>query len=490
MDINNTKNIGFDISKEFFEELNSYLDIESEDEKYEKALKIISSIPNIGDIQEKDKLLYYGNVSLVYYDLANIKCKKYGLSDGKRYNPDSIIDDKNRKYVDEVLNDENTAFNYCKNGVDMALLYDMLNKLRKDDNKRDTDEEIAKKLLAQYESNKEIFRKITQELSIMYYLIWDEDKFMLYGKYAEEYNSLNVMNLFLRYYCNKQDYDNAYHYYELIHAFPVDFYGNIENNLALKIEGHKIYWDFLFSIGQYEEALRIGEECKEFVIRNKLHIDILLFVEEHIKNCKERIKEFENNKFPEDKLLKYFDNDVLKLMSDDNKIYVITSLNIYEYMKSNEITMDYSATLMPIMKAIENIMFDIICKKYHTFILDKKEIDKDMIEKFINKKTGNLITKMYKLELGDALYLIGKEYEKEITPNKYFLEFCEKNNVANSRDVIIKVYTELDKLRKKRNCVAHKDRINEEDVKECYGILLENIRFIKYLYVNFRFVFE
>lgn len=39
-------------------------------------------------------------------------------------------------------------------------------------------------------------------------------------------------------------------------------------------------------------------------------------------------------------------------------------------MKTDEATIDYSATLMPILKAIKNIVHEILAKKYHPFIIN------------------------------------------------------------------------------------------------------------------------
>lgn len=484
-------NNDYEIIEKFLTEINEFSFIESEDEKYEKAINLIQSIPNIEDIKDVDKLSYYGNVSSLYYYISNIKCKRYGLSDGKKYNADNILEDKNRKYLNEILDDETNAFNYCKNGVNMDLINDILTKMNEEE-KIDI-EEMARKLLDQYEKNKERFRMITQELSILYYLIRDEDKFISYGDYAVEYNSLNAINLFLKHYCDKMDFDNANYYYDLMHTYPLDFYGSIQNNIALKIEGHKIYWEFFYNNGNYEESLKIGEDCKEFALRYKLDNEVLLYIEKHIKECELKIQESNNNKCAEDILLKYFDKEVLDLMSDDNKIYIITSLNIYDYMKSKkEITLDYSATLMPILKAIENIMFEIVGVSYHSFILEKREINKNMIKAFINNKTNTIIEKMRNLELGDALSLMGffNYYNDKITPNNYFVEFCNKNNITNSKDVVAKIYKDLDYIRLKRNMVAHKNRIHEDCVEDCYRILLEKIKLINYLYKTFEFVFK
>ena len=106
-----------------------------------------------------------------------------------------------------------------------------------------------------------------------------------------------------------------------------------------------------------------------------------------LKNT-QKIQELNNYTYKEDELFKYFDKDIVNLMNNENKIYILTSLNIYDYMKSkeNEITMDFSATLMPILKAVENIIFDIVGVNYHEFILRKKEIDINMVKPFVNEK--------------------------------------------------------------------------------------------------------
>jgi len=486
---------------EFFKEFADFNDIKSQEEKYEKAISLIKKIPSIDNVNEEDKIFYYGIVSSIYYFIANAKCKKYGLSNRGQFIADKILDDENRDYLNEIISDEINAFNYGKAGLEKELLSNSL-KIMSREKKVDT-KEIANLLMQQDDKNKEDFRKITQELTILYYILNDEEKFIFYGEYAVKYNSLNAINLFLKYYCDKMDFDNANYYYELMHTYPVaDFYGSIRNNLALKIAGHKIYWDFFYNLGNYEESKKIAEACKDFVLKNRLDDEILLYVENHTKDCEQKIQELNNNTYTEEALFNYFDKDVVDLMSDENKIYILTSLNIYNYMKSkeNEITMDYSATLMPILKAVENMIFYIVGVCYHKFILGKneKEIDKNAIEPFINRK-DNTINKREnpRLELGTALKLIGDEEpsfniweEKKIIPNKYFIEFCNKNNINNSKNVIITIYKNLDNLRNTRNRVAHKDRILEKDLEQCYSILLNDIKFINFLYNNFRFVFE
>lgn len=488
-----TDNNKYEVVERFFKDYNDVYNTENENEKYEKAQILINNLPNEGDIQVEDKLRYYGNASSLYYTVSEVKCKKYGFSDGKVYNSEKILEDNNRKKLEEVLNDKTIAFNLCKKSVDMALLDITLEKKREIFNDIEP-VEIARLILKQLDDNKDLMRKISQDLCILFYLIREEEKFILYGDYAVDYNSLNAISMFLKYYCENNDFDNAYEYYDKMRTYPLEFYGSVKNNIMLKIDGYATYWNFLLDNGNIQESLKIGEECREFALRLKLDTEIIKYIEEHIKTCEQEIKESSNNVFAEDILLKYFDNKMLQLMSDDIKIYITTSLNIYEYMKSKEITMDYSANLMPILKAIESMIFEIVGKKYRQFLLEKndKTLDKRWIDKaFLNPKTNKIATELQRLELGTALNLMGfYDAYGNLIPNCYFIEFCNRNNIKDSRKVIIKTYKDLKKITRNRNLVAHKDRVYEERVKECYDILLDDIKFINYLYSVFKFVFE
>lgn len=298
-----------------------------------------------------------------------------------------------------------------------------------------------------------------------------------------------------------QDYNNASKYYKLMHDFDPKNYGVNFQNIVIKLYSYSNYYNFLYNLGLYEESIQIAKEAKIYYIHLDLDMnqyETLKFINSHIKKCEEQINDSKNIKTSEEQLLNYFDKEILEIMSEDSKIYILTSLNIYDYMKTVQITMDYSATLMPILKAIENIMFEILAKNYHSFISEKiktKQIDIKDIKGFLNKD-NEFITEIDRLEYGKILSLIGRKkidfYDGStyISENRYFMEFCNKNNIVNAKNVIIKLYNELDKLKDKRNLVAHKNRVYEECVKECYDILLDNIKFINYLYTTFKFIFE
>lgn len=489
-----------------FKEFNEFSNMESEDEKYKKGMELIDNIASYKTPNEKDELLYYSNLAELYYYISKIKTKKYKLSDGKLFDVNAILEEKNRQYLDEIIKYKIISFDNYKKSLDSKLIKNCIEKI-KEINKSQSQLQIEKIVDDMCYRNKEGLRILSQDLSNLYYIINDEENFILYGNYAIKYGSLNAISIFIKYYCDKLDYDNAYIYYNFMHNFNPNTYSknpkSIIRNIMIKLVSYPLYYNFLYNSGMYEESLKIGQDYKKFIINNDIvnnesiekNYKFLENANEHIKKCKLQIEESRNNKFTEDILLNYFDKEILKLMSNDNKIYILTSLNIYEYMKSSETTMDYSATLMPILKAIENIMFEIVAENYHTFILEKKDPRKEYITAFLNKY-GRIIMKIDRLEYGQVLSLIGRKnnYKSientEILPNKYFMEFCDKNNVINSKDVIITIYTELDKLREKRNLVAHKNRVYEDCVEKCYDILLEKVKFINYLYKNFKFVFE
>lgn len=461
----------------YFKKFSEFDAICSENEKMEKCSKLLEDSARIEKVKEDDQYLYYYSLAELNYYKSKEIAYKHNISDGILFKVETILEEKNEEYLHSIIRHKEIAFeNYMK-------CHDHNKRLRPDEN---------------HDRITEGIRIISQELSIIYYIIDNEDKFLQYGKYAVEFNSLNSIYIFLKYYCDKQDYENAAIYYNLMHNYKSGRLNNSMQDTALKVHSYPIYFSFLYNSGMYEEALNVATEYKNYVVTNEMienKLEITRPTNENIKKCQLLIEKSKKNNYEEEILLKYFDKEILKLMNDDNKIYILTSLNIYDYMKSTQITMDYSATLMPILKVIENVIFEIMAKKYHDYIMEinrKGQVSPKHIQAFLNQRDNTFIENMEQLELGSALYLIGCKdpVTDELYIRKSFIEFCNKNNVENSKDTIIKLYKELDKLRTKRNHVAHKNRVFEESVQECYDILLNNIKFINFLYTKFRFVFE
>ena len=488
----------------FLKEAIEFHNTEDDDKKYQKGLKLINDIDKVKDPNERDELLFYSFIAELYCYMARIESQKYKISDGSHYNVEVIQDENNKQFIEKILKYKMISFDNYKKALDDNIIKKSTEKMKefnKLQEKQFSESYINKQVFDLYYRNKEGLRILAQDLSNIYYILNDEENFILYGKEAVEYESLNVIGVFLKYYCNKLDYNNAHIYYELMHNFDSKNFGTNGQNIVIKLYSYANYYNFLYDLGLYEDSLKVAKEAKKYYIHLDLDMnqyETLKFINTHIKKCEEQINKTKDIKYSEDKLLNYFDKEILELISNDNKIYILTSLNIYEYMKTTEMTMDYSAALMPILKAIENIMFEILAINYHSFIvevLEQKQIDKRDIKGFLNKD-NEFITEIDKLDYGKILSLIGRKsinfYDGTsfIIPNRYFTEFCNKNNIINSKSVIIKIYNELDKLKDKRNLVAHKNRVYEDCVKECYDILLDNIKFINYLYTNFKFIFE
>ena len=488
----------------FLKKLYEFNNTEDVDKKYQKGLKLINDIDKVKEPKEKDELLFYSYIAELYYYVSKIESQTYKISNGSLYNVEAIQDEKNKQFIEKIIRYKMISFDNYQKALDENIIKKSTEKLKEFNQlqeKQFNETYINNQIFKLNYRNKEGYRILAQDLSNIYYILNDEENFILYGKEAIKYGSLNVISVFLKYYCDKLDYNNAYIYYELMHNFDSKNYGINGQNIVIKLYSYKNFYNFLYNIGLYKDSLNVAKEAKKYYVHLELDMNqykTLNVINSHIKKCEEEINKTKDIKYSEDKLLNYFDKEILDLISNDNKIYILTSLNVYEYMKTTEITMDYSATLMPILKAIENIMFEILAINYHPFIAEKmkhEQIDKRDIKGFLNKE-NKFIVEIDRLEYGKILSLIGRKsisfYDDTsfIIPNRYFTEFCIKNNIINTKSVIIEIYNELDKLKYKRNLVAHKDRVNEDCVKECYDILLENIKFINYLYTNFKSIFE
>lgn len=488
----------------FLKNFIEFLNTEDDNKKYEKGLKLLNDIDKVKEPNERDELLFYSYVAELYYYVARIESQKNKISDGTQYDVEMIQDENNKKIIEKILDYKIKSFNNYKKALDDSIIKKSTEKIiefNKTQKQQFNESYINQQVFNMNHRNREGLRILAQDLSNIYYIINDEEKFLLYGKEAVQYQSLNVIGVFLKYYCDKLDYNNAYTYYEMMHNFNPKNFGINGQNIAIKLYSYSNYYNYLYELGMYEDSLRVAKEAKKYYIHLDLGLnqyETLKYINGHIRKCEEQISNAKKIIYPEDKLLEYFDKEILNLISNDNKIYILTSLNIYEYMKANEITMDYSATLMPILKAIENIMFEILAIHYHPFIVEllkEKQIDKRDIKGFLDKDK-EFMTEIDRLEYGKILSLIGRKcmnfYDDSsfVIPNKYFIEFCNKNNIIDSKNVIKKIYVELDKLKEKRNLVAHKNRVYEDCVKECYDILLDNIKVINYLYKTFNFVFE
>ena len=345
-------------------------------------------------------------------------------------------------------------------------------------------------------------RRCYQDLSYIYYLNEDNELFIRYATLATEYNSIGAASTLVKYYCDEDNYNLAKKYFEKCISIPisnVEMKQNIVSYETSKVMAYSHMYHYLFNKGYYEKAKKIILELKnkypELYINNLSDVsenEILGQIDAWVEECDKYIA-LEKEKVSvekEEQLKKYFSEDIIKNMSNEVKIYILTSLEINNYLDTVESIMDYSAALMPIMKAVETILYNIIVENYLRFIRTKDNINLNLISKsfiYEDKIKDNIDRIVYE----DVLYSIARyNYnEKKYIPNRYFLDYCNSKNMNNPEETITFFAEKLYEIKQKRNKIAHKERIFKEDAIECKELLLDKIRFIEFLYNNFSFCF-
>ncbi len=346
-----------------------------------------------------------------------------------------------------------------------------------------------------FEDAKNLIRRSYQTMAYLYYIINNNEEFLKYSAYAVEYNSIGAASTLVKYYCDEDNYNEAYKYFKICIDLKYDD-SDPNNNIVFendKIMSYSYFYHYLFNKGLFDEAKDIAFKLKGFISGKPYEYQYNNVVIEFIKKCnkyielsKENIKNSKNMKLND-----FFSEDIIKLMNNNIKIYINTSLEIYSYLVSVDEIMDYSAALMPIMKAVESILYEIIVKNYLAFLKTKK-YSLTSLPKFFKDKEKGIKEHIDRIEYGDALNAISK-YDKSTDThmvNNDFLSFCIANKVNDSENIIRKFALILYSLKEKRNKVAHKERIFKEDADWCKELLLENTKFIEFLYQNYSFCFK
>ena len=345
-------------------------------------------------------------------------------------------------------------------------------------------------------------RRCYQDLSYIYYINENDELFLRYSTIAVDYNSIGAASTLVKYYCDQDNYNLAKEYFKKCLSIKIENLEIKQNVVAYeqaKVLCYSHMYHYLYNKGHYQEAKKTVLELKnkypEYYIYNLPEFSedkIIGQVDEWIEECDKFIA-LANEKVSvekEEKLKEYFSDEIIKNMSNEVKIYILTSLEINNYLDTQESIMDYSAALMPIMKAVEQILYTIIVENYLGFVRKKDNINISLLSKnfiYNDKIKDNIDRIVYE----DVLYSIARyNYRVEqYVPNKYFLEYCNKNKMKNPEETIIFFAEKLYDIKQKRNKIAHKERIYKEDAVECKELLLDKIKFIEFLYNNFSFSF-
>lgn len=213
--------------------------------------------------------------------------------------------------------------------------------------------------------------------------------------------------------------------------------------------------------------------------------------EDQYKELEEQYKELE----------KFTLSNNISLMSNNIKIFLNLALELKNLIdKEIIISKDYSFALNPIFKAIEYLLSELISGRFFAFIkflYDIKGIknykERDSIEKFFNDKKRKEFVRKNKYNLvdctiGDFLYLFGMydSLEDKWYANNIIKGFINKYKVYFNEDNVNCLLNIINRLKKIRNKVSHRNIVSEEKYYETYDILIkETPKFFNLIYNYF-----
>lgn len=328
------------------------------------------------------------------------------------------------------------------------------------------------------------------KLGTLYALYIDVEKGINYNEQAAKQGSLHSLSFLTSIYTQEEyfDIDKANYYFNEIITSQQDSYEKGEHSF-FKYASCLYLCRYYADNGIYHECISIIEKT----IASNLIETHKEELKKEIEKYKEKIDELNNVKTKDDNLKKYFSDKNITHMSNDIKILIETSLHMYEYINSfnenNNSTLDYSSCTMPIMKALEAILYDVFAIKYLQFLKEIDNPDLNKIDKSLKNYKGTLNDKITHIEYGSVLNISAKtnfyNNQKVFTPNEYFISFCKKLNIENPESFIIDFCEKLDYIKSYRNKSAHMNRITKSDAEESLNYLIINIKFIEFAYNSF-----
>lgn len=351
-----------------------------------------------------------------------------------------------------------------------------------------------------------IKRNIIKDAANIAYESADYDGYVSLAEQAIENGSVQACSTLISYYIGNDDLNMANHYFEKTLSMPVD--KPLDVNTLLSIEMAKFMafsymYNGYYNAGDYERAISIAEQSVSFLKSTDLlraNKEFNTIAPQWIEECNKAIAEVSKEKASDRYLKQYFEDSVISLMSEDVKIYIDTSLDIYDYIKGCGNNLDYSATIMPIMKAVEALTI-VIMNRFLAFLHSKDTV----VMRYVNwnlQKDGELLNHLERFEIGKvekSIARLPKEHHADsaaeiqpdyFRPNRYFTEFCENNGIDQPGETIKNFAFMVHLVREKRNLAAHKNRVVEDDASVCFDYLLTGLKFIKFLLTTFSFCFE
>lgn len=281
--------------------------------------------------------------------------------------------------------------------------------------------------------------------------------------------------------------------------------------------------DYLINNGDYE----IAEDLNAYFDENLISAYTLKLVQLNflgnyntfVENVEKAVKEYNNklieikkaNKIEDELLKDDFDSNVINKMSDDIKIFIVTAIKTFDFLKRETTgtnNLDFSPAIIPMMKSLEILLKQIFVDNYFKYLKQNENLlNLRKINKILKNEEGtSLKNSLDDFTCGNALYMAmyrdysaiervqkdynGKEIKFAYRPNEYFCKFCKSKGISDSENFVQKFGDSLQEIVCIRNNTAHRNRILRQDADEAFNILLKVKKFIGNLYKDFSFCFE
>lgn len=357
-------------------------------------------------------------------------------------------------------------------------------------------------------NNKEInvqFRFLLQKMGELFFLIDDIDNsikyyseaFIKYESKAAAYSLLCIHVKIEQY----EDVNKSEFFYNFLMNSPLDDLNNKNVHIQMKLMATSILYHYYYSNGDLENAFNKANDslqlCKKYDITGPL----LDYSIEKFNDVKLRLKQVSDVIIDDECLMNegYFSKFSLDLMSKDIKVFIQTSIKLYNQFKDLNYTFDYSSVNIPILKGVETLLYKIFCFDYFDYLKSIKDINLQKVDYFYRVQIDE---KWYwketieRIEYGDAVHIAcyvirPKDLNAIYKPKEKFVKFCkEVCGMMNAENTIIDFISKLDNIRTIRNKTAHRFRVLKQDADECRNQLYVVTKFIDDIYTNFHAIFE
>ncbi len=348
-------------------------------------------------------------------------------------------------------------------------------------------------------------KRVLQDIADLYNVLDNYDGAIMFFEEAyEKYQSIKAAASLIRIYTFVDahlDIDKALNLYDKLLELPYNDDMNIESLKMNKLYGISNIYHYYFNIGDYKNAAYIIQNAISKSQDNMFEVSEGSLLSDLLKRAHDKLNELSEIVVDVGELSSYFNSDVLTVMSDDMKIYIQTSLTVFESIENSKNALDYSAALIPVLKGLEDLIYEIYINGYLNYLKTLNNVNYSKIDSslyYIKYNQNFLKNRVDDFKIGNAIYsacYVQNNYgaldsSNSYMPIDYFVNFCsEVCNVEDPAFFIINMVKKLEQIKNIRNKAAHRFRITKTDAIECFNILFKRENFISLLYKNFSKIF-